>query len=269
MKYYTLAPPPALRRYVRFYWILEHDVAADNPYFHRTLADGCVEMVFHYKGRFDQISGNGRTEHAAFSGINGPTRYFRRFTIAEDFGIFVIYLYPFALPALFNIPTTAITNEMPDCSSLLGEEGVILEERMILAQDHAARRDIINAYLLEKLRRAPSIEPGVFSVISNIIDQKGISTVSEIAAQNAISMRQLERNFKAFSGFSPKLFNRIIRFQSAIEVYGNKSKSLTEIAFDCGYYDQSHFIHDFKEFTGQHPKTYFSGGTDATEYRDA
>jgi AraC-like DNA-binding protein len=50
--------------------------------------------------------------------------------------------------------------------------------------------------------------------------------------------------------------------------YGNKKKSLTSIALECGYYDQSHFIHDFKEFPGLHPKYIFSGNSDATKWRE-
>ncbi|TXJ23716.1 MAG: AraC family transcriptional regulator [Chitinophagaceae bacterium] len=84
-----------------------------------------------------------------------------------------------------------------------------------------------------------------------------------------LSTRQFERNFKEFAGFSPKLYSRIIRFQSAIEQYGQTGKSLTEIAYDCGYYDQSHFIHDFKEFSGLHPRHYFGGKAEGTSWKDA
>lgn len=48
----------------------------------------------------------------------------------------------------------------------------------------------------------------------------------------------------------------------------NKKKSLTDIAYDCGYYDQSHFINDFKEFSGYHPSQYFSGQTEGTTWKD-
>ncbi|MBC8045504.1 MAG: AraC family transcriptional regulator, partial [Fimbriimonadaceae bacterium] len=92
--------------------------------------------------------------------------------------------------------------------------------------------------------------------------------VEQLARQNFLSIRQFERNFKEFSGFRPKLFSRIIRFQSALSEYDNKGKPLTEIAYACGYYDQSHFIHDFKEFSGHYPKHYFSGKAEGAEYRD-
>ncbi len=84
---------------------------------------------------------------------------------------------------------------------------------------------------------------------------------------NTLCTRQFERRFKEYSGFSPKLFSRITRFQSSLDSFGNKDKSLTDIAYDCDYYDQSHFINDFKEFSGYHPSQYFSGQAEGTAWK--
>ncbi len=108
----------------------------------------------------------------------------------------------------------------------------------------------------------------MFDCIQNIILNKGTIQVNAMAKKYYLSERQFERQFQEFSGFNPKKFSRIVRFQSAMSQYGNMVKSLTDIALDCGYYDQSHFIHDFKEFSGHHPKKYFSGNSEATKWRD-
>ncbi|HTD40430.1 MAG TPA: helix-turn-helix domain-containing protein, partial [Mucilaginibacter sp.] len=75
------------------------------------------------------------------------------------------------------------------------------------------------------------------------------------------------RKFKIYSGFSPKMYLRLTRLQNALKQYGH-DKTLTQIAYECGYYDQSHFIHDVKAFTGYHPGFYFSGNAEGTEYRN-
>jgi AraC-like DNA-binding protein len=139
----------------------------------------------------------------------------------------------------------------------------------MLAADHTERVGIVSEFLRKCIRSREIHEPAVFSVISSVIRSNGLAKIPELAAQSFLSTRQFERKFLAFSGFSPKLFSRIIRFHSALNEYGNKDKSLTEIAYECGYYDQSHFIHDFKAFSGEHPKTYFSGNAEGMEYRDA
>ena len=53
--YVTFPPPPPLARYVRMFWAFEYAVPDGEPYVYRSLADGCAEMVFHYKGRFTQL----------------------------------------------------------------------------------------------------------------------------------------------------------------------------------------------------------------------
>ena len=268
MKYLTFAPPPNLAKYVRSFWVLEHEVSAEKPYIHRTMADGCAELVFHYKGRFDEIISPTQIEASFNSGISGPCQTFRRFIIHEDFGIFGVYLYPFAIPVLFSIPANELSDQMPDFETLLGNDGKDLEEKMMLANDNMQRIKIISTFLEKRIFKNNIQEPAVFATINHIISTKGFTNVQELAEQTFLSTRQFERKFKAFSGFSPKLYSRITRFQSALNEYGQKDKSLTEIAYECGYYDQSHFIHDFKAFSGQHPKFYFSGRAEGAEYRD-
>ncbi|RYF96544.1 MAG: AraC family transcriptional regulator, partial [Chitinophagaceae bacterium] len=63
--------------------------------------------------------------------------------------------------------------------------------------------------------------------------------------------------------------SRILRFQMATRLYGVKEKSLTDIAYGCGYYDQSHFIHEFKQFSGYHPRQYFSGSPEGVAWKES
>lgn len=128
--------------------------------------------------------------------------------------------------------------------------------------------EIERSFLENKLSKNYLNQPDVFSCINDIIQSKGVTDIKTLADRHFLSLRQFERKFKHFSGFSPKLFSRIIRFQSAIKRYDNKKMPLTEIAYDCGYYDQSHFMHDFKEFSGYHPMQYFSGGAEGVEYKE-
>lgn len=264
MNYYTIAPSKTLSAYVRFFWVLE----SDEPYCHRSMADGCAEMVFHYKGSFDEITVPGQIERSFDAGLHGPSQNYRRFSTDKSFGIFGVYLYPFAIPQLFSIPANELSDQMPDLASLLGADGSELEEKIIMAETNLQRVAILSSYLEKKLKNVTS-HGAVVSVINAIIHSKGLMPVDELAKRSFLSTRQFERNFKAFSGFSPKLYSRIIRFQMATQNYGASHKTLTDIAYDCGYYDQSHFIHDFKQFSGYHPKQYFSGKAEGVEWKDS
>ncbi|AWI25310.1 helix-turn-helix transcriptional regulator [Flavobacterium pallidum] len=263
MNYQTFAPPAHLAPYVRFFWTLECEVPAGMPYVHRCMADGCPELLFHYKGKFDKLNGDNQVENCFSSGLQAQSRHFKRFIIKRDFGLFGVYLYPNALLELFHFAATDLTNGMPDLQTVLGIEADMLEEQMMLATDNKQRINIISRFLEMKVAKAKTVRPEITQTIRHIIASKGIHNVETLAGKQFLSLRQFERQFKTLSGFSPKLFTRIIRFQSAIAEAKNQSRSLTQIAYDCGYYDQSHFIHDFREFSGYHPKHYFSGKSEA------
>jgi AraC-like DNA-binding protein len=264
MNYYTIAPSLSLSAYVRFFWVLE----SNEPYCHRSMADGCAEMIFHYKGTFDEITLPTQIEKSFMSGLHGPSKNYRRFITNESFGIFGVYLYPFAIPQLFSMPASELSDQMPDLQTLFGAEGRELEDKIMLAKNNSQRVAIISSFLERKLLANNNRQPAFCSAISDIIHSRGFVSVNELAKRSFLSVRQFERNFKIFSGFSPKLYSRIIRFQMATQQYGNMQKSLTDIAYDCGYYDQSHFIHEFKQFSGYHPKQYFSGKAEAVEWKD-
>jgi AraC-like DNA-binding protein len=263
MNYNTLQPPAHLVKYIRFFWTLECEVTPESPYIHRCLADGCPELLFHYKGKFDRLNAQEQPENCFSSGLQAQSRHFKRFIIDRDFGLFGVYLYPNALFELFHFAAPELTNGMPDLQTVLGPEANMLEEQMMLAIDNQQRVNIITRFLEMKIAKAKMVRPEITQTIRHIIGSKGTNSMESLANRQFLSLRQFERQFKTLSGFSPKLFTRIIRFQSAIAEAKNQGRSLTQIAYDCGYYDQSHFIHDFREFSGYHPGHYFSGNSEA------
>lgn len=267
MTYYTIPPSPQIAAYVRFFWILENDTMPLEPFIYRSMADGCAELIFHYKGAFEEITAYGN-QMQSDSMIHAQSQNYRRFITYGPFGIFGVYLYPYAIPKLFSFPSTDLSNHMPALESLLGKAGQLLSEKIMTARNNAERVQITTKFLHEIISKDDHASPAIQAAVTYLIRLKGMVNVSQLARNFCLSPRQFERKFKEYSGFSPKLYSRIIRFQSAINEYGNNYKSLTELAYKCGYYDQSHFIHDFKEFSGYHPKQYFSGNAEGVEYRE-
>lgn len=267
MKYQTISPPPQLASLVRYFWVLEGNLKSEN-YVHRSLADGCVEIVFHYKTVFDEITAAEKREKSFAAGISGQSQKFRRFITNDDFGIFGAYLYPFAIPQLFSFSAADLSNQMLNLNDFLGKQGKELEEKMMTAADNRQRVKIISDFLEKKSDQKQQQNLSIVGAVNQIIHSKENVSVRQMARNFGLSTRQFERKFKDVAGFSPKLFQRIIRFQGAVSRYARDYQSLTEIGYDCGYYDQSHFIHDFKEFSGYHPKAYFSGKAEGVEWRE-
>lgn len=261
--YLNISPPATLKSYVRFFWVLE---SSKQSYMHQSIADVSPELIFHYRGKFNELMNSGAHQPSFLSGIHAQTSMVRRFYIEESFGIFGVYLFPYALPLLFGIPSCEITDQQADLNGLLGKEGSILEEKMMLAGSNDQRVHIMISYLENKLKKArPSTV--LSSAVDYILQTKGLVKVKEVAERFNLSERQFERKFKEVSGFAPKLFSRIVRFNSAFKEYNTTSpKTLTEIAHECGYYNQSHFVHDFKRFSGMNPKVFFAGKAEGFDW---
>jgi AraC-like DNA-binding protein len=81
-------------------------------------------------------------------------------------------------------------------------------------------------------------------------------TMEVVASRYNITPRYLQKLFLQYTGIPPKLYGKINRFQQSLRLISNKENSLTSIAYDCGYFDQSHFIREFKSFTGLTPSAY-------------
>ncbi|WP_025763564.1 helix-turn-helix domain-containing protein [Dyadobacter tibetensis] len=265
IRYWTMKPSVTTQNYVRFYWFLE----GDEPYTHHSMADVCPELVFHYHGRFSEVFANGHREHSFLAGINAPSTQTRQFSIDQGFGMFGVYLYPHAIPMLFDIQTKELTNQTLDLDSFTKQYGSDLEEKIMLSKTNVERVNLMESFIVQRIHQQKETRLPVFQALQFIINAEVAPTVKALTQNYFISERQLERQFQRFTGFTPKQFIRIARFQHTMQFYGSQELRLTDVALNCGYYDQSHFINDFKQFSGLNPKEYFKGKTIATLWRDA
>jgi AraC-like DNA-binding protein len=98
------------------------------------------------------------------------------------------------------------------------------------------------------------------AAVAHQIDQaEGNVNLTWLREQTGLSVKQFERRFKATAGFPPKHYARIARFQSTKRKYATgRYDSLTKLAYACNYYDQSHFIREFQEFSGVQASHYFA-----------
>ena len=191
----------------------------------------------------------------------------RQFTTNSDFTLFGVYLYPHSFKMLFNLPAQELTDAMVDCETLWGVEGRILEEKVMLAPDNATRVEIVSNFLLDRIRMTESHDFGFMSRVKEIVDNNILRSIPSFVNDFNLSRRQLERKLKEFSGFSPKDFFRLIRFKHVLKESEHRNKSLAQIAIDSGYYDQSHFTHEFKKYSGYSPREFFINCPEATDTR--
>lgn len=267
LNYYAIDPPRYLAGIVRYFWVLEGSQLNGIPFLHRSFADCSAEFIFYYKGAFDvQISTN-PTIKTFRSGISGHASLPRRFETSSDFGMLGVYLYPFAIPQLADLPASALTNEMVDVSTLFGLEGLLLEEKVLAAKNNLERVRIVSQFIKQKIDRAKDREPLLQQTIKQIVDGTEPLSISELRNDFYLSVRQFERKFKEQSGFSPRAFLNIARFSALIKSTEKHRTNLTRMAYDRGFYDQSHFIHNFRQFSGYSPSQYFELQSDFADQR--
>jgi AraC-like DNA-binding protein len=167
-----------------------------------------------------------------------------------------VYLYPHTLPLLFDIPANNLSDNNIDIASLFGKEGCMLEDKVMCAASHHLRIELISDFLRKKLAQPQKKSSYLSSTIRQAITTGTMQSVSEMANACNLSVRQIERDFKSLSGFSPRLFSKLTRFRALMESLPSKPYSMADLAFEFNYYDQSHFINEFKRFTGLTPTQY-------------
>ena len=110
---------------------------------------------------------------------------------------------------------------------------------------------------MNKLNDKTTIDNIVKTTIDALLLTQGSAQIKTILKEDLSKRRQLERKFKKQIGISPKQLGKVIRLQTALKILLNdEAENLTSIAYKSEYYDQAHFIKDFKEFTGINPKEF-------------
>ena len=135
-----------------------------------------------------------------------------------------------------------------DAADVFGNDMQMVRQQLQEADSFDAIKDVVEQFLLQQLHRLKPILPFDHAMLQ-LMKHHGNMPIEKIASLSCLSLRQFERVCKQRIGMPPKLFARIIRFSKAYRLRENfPLKSWTSIAYDCGYFDQMHFIRDFKEF---------------------
>ncbi len=268
MHYQFIKPSRVLSPFVKSYWILEIDKKPLHRVKQRIYSHACVELNLYYKARFELYTKTGKKILQPRVVISGQKKHYVDVSPTGNVGILSVIFHPHAAGLFFNLPINELTDQNLTLSELDKKSGLALEEQIQNAASNTKRISIVEQYLYNKiienkLYDFKRINAGI-QLINNKFGQTEVNSLSEMAC---LSLKQYERKFSAFVGMPPKRFLRTIRFQSAIyRKQLDNSISLTQLALDCGYYDQAHFTNEFKTFTGMLPKEFFKNENVLSDY---
>lgn len=211
------------------------------------IPDGCVDMVF----CCDSFH--------PFAEICGTVLAPESVLLKSDTYYFGVRFLPGYNPVLGEeILMSELTNRRVPFESLISDKRML--EGILSTTDFRKQIEIFMKSYMSIYRRVSPIENSSLLVLHSLnlmIRTAGCVTIEQIAKDTGYTMRYINKCFHRETGLSPKQFSKIIRFQAAVSALNEPMMhSLTKIANNSGYFDQSHFIHDFKQFTGFTPKKY-------------
>jgi AraC-like DNA-binding protein len=256
--YQTALPVLNLRNYVSLFWEGELAIGQHQAHTYHAVATSKVELLFCYAGNYTTSNAEGHSVQVPAACFYGQSGTCRQYTSTHNInGIFGVRLYAHAIPLLFNIPATELTNQYIAISSLLNGRGNELANEIFQAGSFEERVAIISVFLESQIQYRLATLTRFEAFVTSLHRSGSYMPVGDLASEVNLSQRQFERHFKYLTGFSAKTYFKIARFENLMEKLccpaGKVTQSLTDLALDLGYYDQSHLNRHFKEFTGMSP----------------
>lgn len=252
-----IEPIKILSKYIKNYFIVETDNSIDYLPKERVYPCGYATMVFHYgsPSKFQKKNSSKYIEPNLV--ICGQQTNYYDLSLSGKTGMILIVFRPHGVKSFFNFPITELLNENLSLQDLINNEAIELEDKLLNSPNNKQRIAHLENFLTGRLICNNEFER-VEHAIKMIENSKGQIKARDIAHDVCLGIKQFERIFSKYVGVNPKKFASIIRFQNVIQMNSKDKRSLSQIAVDNGYYDQSHFIHDFRSLTGLTPKAFFN-----------
>jgi AraC-like DNA-binding protein len=257
MTYREIKPGKPLQPYVKCYYVYESDtnVAFEDKVF----PSGSTEIIFNLG------SGNWHTLSGETFDTTPPVELWGQ--LVKPLSIkstgrntmLGIRLLPHGAAAILNDNISLFNNQVSSFSDVNGKAVSTLHSQLFEARSWSKRIALVEAFLLHQLSLATKRLPKL-AVINDLMyeirHQDIPLTMETMATRYGITARYMQQLFLQYTGLTPKLYSQITRFQKSLQLVTAGDESLTSIAYECGYADQSHFIKEFKSFTGYTPSGY-------------
>lgn len=255
--YTEVLPPAELAPFVQACWFFEPGFA--EPTRDVLIPEGVVDVVFNFGEPYHRrAASNDEVGHWCGEDLIAGQR--TELFLVEwplDTRLFSIRLRPETAYLFFTFPLHEITNKtlpvpgtaFSGLSDVIG--GMTFKDKELIARS-------CFQYLNEKVRNFSTPDSRVLAMIRSIEKSQGASDIQEICKEIVVQPRTIERLFAIKVGISPKRFARIVRLHHFLTARHERlSQKLTDAAVDADYYDQSHLIREFKQFTGESPARFF------------
>lgn len=259
MRYKEYEIGQSLRPYVKVIWSLESDTTILNGTPIHILPDTCVELVIHFSDPYKTTFSDGSVSIQGQSLVVGQMKGFMKVCAHGRTGFIAVRFTALGAYHFFGLPMKEMANGETALRDVWDGMASEIESKIFDAASTQHRATIIQNYLELQLFRNGEIDKTVEFCVNEIMLTNGNLNMERLARKAGISNRQLVRRFDKCIGLSPKEFARTTKFISSLNLLDcSRNLTLTEVSHATGYFDQAHFIHDFKELSGLTPTEYLN-----------
>lgn len=240
-------PHPALRPYVRYYWSIDVQTGGASLLNLQVMADRFPRVVIQcMNGKNGLHSAQYNCLYAA--SLKGITSKPALFQMEPTYSHVAVSFFPHGIKALFGIDGYETVDAVLDLHHFFPSNVI---EKILCARQMQTRISLLDNYLLKRLTMMKTIDSRVINFLHL---SPGIINYNRQLKDYGISERQFERKFLQSVGFTPSYYRRVVRFERALHrLQHGHYQSLSNLAYELGYADQSHFNRDFKQLSGSTP----------------
>ncbi|MGA2131805.1 MAG: helix-turn-helix domain-containing protein [Bryobacteraceae bacterium] len=257
-------PGPPLDGFIEMLWLWE---GCRRPHtLERILPDGSMQIILNliddhiplYDRNTGQPCGGSRGVL-----LCGPRSEFSVIDTATQLSVFGFHFKPGGMLPFLRQPLDELHDREFGLDCLWGSLAGELRERVLSAPTAAGKFAAAENYLLQRAVRDFARHPAVDFALRQLSKSPG-RPLASLADTVGLSSRRFIELFRHEVGMPPKVFARVRRFQCAVRTIGANRQTLdwADLAAGCGYYDQAHFIHDFRAFAGLTPSAYLAARTE-------
>jgi AraC-like DNA-binding protein len=264
MRFYRYTPAPPLSDFVALLWLYE---GYRQPHAkERLLPDGSMELVVNLNDDLTRVydpQDTARFRTLSGSMVVGAHSEYFVIDTAEQHSVAGVHFKPGGAFPFLGLPASELHNAMVSLEDLWGSLARQLRERLLEAGSPQARLQVLERVLLARAAARRERHPAVAFALQEFHGLPHTRTIAEVTGQIGLSAKRFIQVFSGEVGLTPKLFCRVRRFQRVLRRIGaGRPVEWAAVAADCGYFDQAHFIRDFRAFSGINPSAYVAQRTE-------
>lgn len=232
--------------FVKHYWVVNWDLHDEDPHLQHVVPNPCVNMVFEKNN----------------TGIFGPAKHKTSHLLKDKGRVFGVKFKPGGFYPFFNNRVSLLTKQRLAVSHIFAVDDEEIEESVLSRIEEGKAVQLVEQLIRSKLPERDDTIIWINQMIDKVCEDREITKVEAICDHFGIHIRKLQRMFDQYVGVSPKWVIKLYRLQNAAErMETARNDSWLQISADLGYYDQAHFIKDFKAIIGQTPDEYVRNNT--------